>query len=315
MIRGVLVVSLGQLDLHFVSDRTIIIWWLENDAFSVQHWYSLERHRQKISSNELRFSDSEEPKSYQFGLLRKLGGIVCLVLYLSSFSYQFLQMFLWPTVWKDNRYLCPVASPLNSSSISPFNAEITKDSTKVCGAALGLLVTEVVLEGFVFAALFVRSPVNQFPIRTDGLRKSYAVDDTNYHLMTSSSRLNIIKFNNFTLKALLAAFLSRSLSEVLMFTNEIIVETNKDVFWVSLDNKSFWMGIEIVFKFRDGVFHIHSSYFQWLWQPEYFIWCSKTLQNGTSTRLLLTNAKAFIILYLIWRKVSSIFYKWKGLQS
>merc|ERR1719259_442318 len=49
--------------------------------------------------------------------------------------------------------------------------------------------------------------------------------------MTSSSRLNIIKFNNFTLKALLAAFLSRSISEVLMFTNEIIVETNKDVFW------------------------------------------------------------------------------------
>jgi len=144
-------------------------------------------------------------------------------------------MFLWPTVWKDNRYLCPTASPLNSS-VAPFTTEITKETPKICGAALGLLVTEVLLEALVFAALFVRSPINQFPIRTDGLRKSYAVDDTNYHLMTSSSRLNIIKFNNFTLKALLAAFLSRSLSEVLMFTNEIIVETNKDVFWVS-ENK------------------------------------------------------------------------------
>ena len=90
----------------------------------VQHWYSLERHRQKISNSQLRFSDSEEPKSYQFGLLRKLGGIVCLVLYLSSFTYQFLQMFLWPTVWKENRYFCPTASPLNSSA-TPFNVEIT----------------------------------------------------------------------------------------------------------------------------------------------------------------------------------------------
>lgn len=166
-------------------------------------------------------------------------------------------MFLWPTVWKDNRYLCPIASPLNSS-VAPFNTEITKETPKICGAALGLLVTEVLLEALVFAALFVRSPVNQFPIRTDGLRKSYAVDDTNYHLMTSSSRLNIIKFNNFTLKALLAAFLSRSLSEVLMFTNEIIVETNKDVFWVS--EIHFYRKLEI--DFREGEFHIHFCCFQ-----------------------------------------------------
>ena len=166
-------------------------------------------------------------------------------------------MFLWPTVWKNNRYLCPTASPLNSSVV-PFDAKIIKEAPKICGAALGLLVTEVLLEALVFAALFLRSPVNQFPIRTDGLRKSYAVDDTNYHLMTSSSRLNIIKFNNFTLKALLAAFLSRSLSEVLMFTNEIIVETNKDVFWVS--EKHFQRKFEK--NFREGEFHIRFFYFQ-----------------------------------------------------
>ena len=166
-------------------------------------------------------------------------------------------MFLWPTVWKNNRYLCPTASPLNSSVV-PFDTKIIKEAPKICGAALGLLVTEVLLEALVFAALFVRSPVNQFPIRTDGLRKSYAVDDTNYHLMTSSSRLNIIKFNNFTLKALLAAFLSRSLSEVLMFTNEIIVETNKDVFWVS--EKHFQRKFEK--NFREGEFHIRFFYFQ-----------------------------------------------------
>ena len=36
-------------------------------------------------------------------------------------------MFLWPTVWKNNRYLCPTASPLNSSVV-PFDAKIIKEA-------------------------------------------------------------------------------------------------------------------------------------------------------------------------------------------
>ena len=169
---------------------------------------------------------SEYPKSYQFGLLGKRGGIFCLVLYLSAFCYQFIQMFLWLTVWKENRYYCPHQK-------SKIETESPIPNREVCGTSLGLLIAELVLEAVVIFALLVKTQINHYPIRMDGLRQTFAVDDTTYHMMTSSSRLNIIKYNNFTIRSLLAAFLTRSLSEVLVFTNDSFVDTDKNVFWVS----------------------------------------------------------------------------------
>ena len=58
-------------------------------------------------------------------------------------------------------------------------------------------------------------------------------------------------------------------------------------------------------NFREEEFHIHFCYFQWSWQLGYFIWCSRILQNGTFTRLLLTSVKEFTIWFRIWRFVSS----------
>ena len=73
------------------------------------------------------------------------------------------QIFLWPTVWKENRY-------------------------KTNATPLGLLISEFILGVFALIFLFVSTPLNGFPIRKDTLRPNEELDDSELYPMTSSSR-------------------------------------------------------------------------------------------------------------------------------
>ena len=72
-------------------------------------------------------------------------------------------MFLWPIVWKENRY---------ENNAVP----------------LGLLISEFILGVFALIFIFVPTPLNAYPIRMHSLRPNEELDDSELYPMTSSSR-------------------------------------------------------------------------------------------------------------------------------
>ena len=165
---------------------------IEQTLILVQHWYSINRHQEKINAAEIR--PNQVTGSNQFGWMSRIAGYFTGALFVLVLAFQCGQLILWPTVWKESRYCCQTSAGKTNLILENITTTVRTVSTEsncktygVCATPLTLLIFEFIFGALALVFLFVETPINGYPIRIHSLRDN-DIDDNELYLMTSSSR-------------------------------------------------------------------------------------------------------------------------------
>jgi len=88
-----------------------------------------------------------------------------------------------------------------------------------------VLIFELLVEATVVVLLFVKSPINTVPLKLATIPAKDYIGNEEYHPMTSSSKLAIYNSMSRALRALFACFVLKGLTEILLYSDEVIIAT------------------------------------------------------------------------------------------